>query len=72
MDWASNSTSPRPSRGEGRGEGPLSTNADNFNKLSLDALTGIVWEDDSQIAELCLRRCYDSKRPRIELRILSL
>ena len=25
---------------------------DNFNKLSLDALTGIAYEDDSQIAEL--------------------
>lgn len=38
---------------------------DNFNKLSLDALTGIVWHDDSQIAELSLRRAYDKKRPRI-------
>ncbi|MGQ2186063.1 RusA family crossover junction endodeoxyribonuclease [Bradyrhizobium barranii] len=29
---------------------------DNFNKLSLDALTGIVWEDDSQIAKLTIER----------------
>jgi hypothetical protein len=27
---------------------------DNFNKLSLHALTGIVWQDDSQIADLRL------------------
>jgi Holliday junction resolvase RusA-like endonuclease len=42
---------------------------DNFNKLSLDALTGIVYEDDSQIAELHLKRGYDKTRPRIEVGI---
>jgi len=42
---------------------------DNFNKLSLDALTGIVYEDDSQIAELTLRRAYDKARPRIEINV---
>ena len=42
---------------------------DNFNKLSLDALTGIVYEDDSQIAELHLKRAYDKARPRIEVKI---
>jgi hypothetical protein len=36
---------------------------DNFNKLSLDALTSIVYEDDSQIAELTLTRAYDKARP---------
>lgn len=40
---------------------------DNFNKLSLDALTGIAYEDDSQVAELHLKRGYDKARPRIEL-----
>ena len=40
---------------------------DNFNKLSLDALTGIVWHDDSQISDLRLRRGYDKERPRIEV-----
>lgn len=40
---------------------------DNFNKLSLDALTGIVYEDDSQICELVLRRGYDKQNPRIEI-----
>src|SRR5260370_30039154 len=29
MGWASNSPSPRPSRGEGRDEGPLSTNTED-------------------------------------------
>ncbi len=42
---------------------------DNFNKLSLDALTGVAYEDDSQIAALHLRRVYDKNRPRLELAI---
>ena len=42
---------------------------DNFNKLWQDALTGIVYEDDSQIGELHLYRDYDKKRPRIEIGI---
>lgn len=42
---------------------------DNYQKLSLDALTGIVWEDDKQIDELLIRRDYDKERPRIELTI---
>jgi Holliday junction resolvase RusA-like endonuclease len=29
---------------------------DNFNKLSLDALTGIAYLDDSQIAKLTIER----------------
>jgi Holliday junction resolvase RusA-like endonuclease len=45
---------------------------DNFNKLSLDALTGIAYEDDSQIAELHLHRCYDKHRPRIEVDVQQL
>lgn len=43
---------------------------DNQNKLILDALTGIVWEDDSQIAHLCLIRNYDKNNPRIELQAM--
>ncbi len=43
---------------------------DNFNKLWADALTGIVYEDDSQIAELTLKRAYDKKRPRIEITLV--
>jgi Holliday junction resolvase RusA-like endonuclease len=40
---------------------------DNFNKLWQDALSGIVYDDDSQIAELHLYRDYDKARPRIEI-----
>ena len=42
---------------------------DNFHKLSFDALTGIVWEDDSQVEELTVRREYDKGRPHVELTI---
>ena len=44
---------------------------DNFNKLSLDALTGIAYEDDSQITELHLKRGYDKLHPRIKLSIVA-
>ena len=40
---------------------------DNFNKLSLDALTGIAYVDDSQIAKLTIERGHDKARPRIEI-----
>lgn len=39
----------------------------NFNKLSLDAITGIVYEDESQIAKMQLVRDYKKARPRIEI-----
>jgi Holliday junction resolvase RusA-like endonuclease len=42
---------------------------DNQNKLVLDALTGIAYEDDSQIADLHLLRAYDKGRPRVEIAI---
>jgi Holliday junction resolvase RusA-like endonuclease len=44
---------------------------DNFNKLWADALTGIVYQDDSQIADLRLVRDYDKARPRIEIEVAS-
>jgi Holliday junction resolvase RusA-like endonuclease len=44
---------------------------DNFNKLSLDALTGIAYLDDSQIAKLSIVRGYDKSYPRIEIGISS-
>lgn len=40
---------------------------DNQNKLVLDALTGIVYEDDHQIDELHLFRRHDSAKPRVEV-----
>jgi Holliday junction resolvase RusA-like endonuclease len=42
---------------------------DNFNKLSLDALTGIVWQDDSQISKLSIERAYDKAQPRLEIAV---
>lgn len=42
---------------------------DNFNKLVLDALTGIVWKDDSLINEMHLFKYVDKEYPRIELTV---
>jgi len=42
---------------------------DNFNKICYDALSGIVWEDDTQIVEVTTRKFYDKLTPRIELDI---
>jgi len=43
---------------------------DNYHKLSMDALTGIVWEDDAQIVEATVRKEYDKQHPRIEITIV--
>lgn len=43
---------------------------DNFHKLSMDALTGIVWEDDSQIKHAHVEVAFDKRRPRIEIEIV--
>ncbi len=40
---------------------------DNYNKLLLDACTGILWVDDSQIQSLLIVKNYDKKNPRIEI-----
>lgn len=42
---------------------------DNYNKLLLDAFTGLIWEDDSQIQSLLIIKNYDKKTPRIEVEI---
>lgn len=42
---------------------------DNFHKLSMDALTGIVWQDDSQIQKARVEKLYDKESPRIEIDI---
>ncbi len=44
---------------------------DNANKLWQDALSGIVYIDDSQICHLHLERAYDAKRPRIEIDVVA-
>lgn len=47
---------------------------DNLIKLVLDALNGIVWEDDSQIVHLCAKKRYAvlNERPFIELIVKDL
>jgi len=42
---------------------------DNFHKLSIDSLEGIVFKDDAQITEATVIKAIDKKRPRIEIRI---
>lgn len=44
---------------------------DNFHKLTGDALTGIVWEDDSQIKEAHIFLAYDKESPRTVITILD-
>lgn len=44
---------------------------DNFHKLSMDALTGIVWVDDSQIQKATVEKFYDKQKPRIEITICT-
>ena len=43
---------------------------DNFSKILYDALTGIVWEDDSQIKKATTEMLYDKLNPRITIEIL--
>ncbi len=45
---------------------------DNFNKLLYDALTGIVWLDDSQIHQVLTLKYYDKENPRIEVEVKEL
>jgi len=40
---------------------------DNFNKLILDSLQGIVYEDDKQIQKLIIVKDYDKENPRTEV-----
>lgn len=40
---------------------------DNFHKLTMDALSGIVWEDDSQIKLATVELYYDKENPRTEV-----
>jgi len=45
---------------------------DNYHKLSMDALSGIVWEDDSQIKEAHVTVSYNKENPRMEITIKEL
>ena len=40
---------------------------DNYNKLVLDALEGIVFEDDHQIQKLIINKDYSADNPRVEI-----
>ena len=40
---------------------------DNFHKLTMDALTGIVWQDDSQVKEATIKVLYSKENPRVEI-----
>ncbi len=44
---------------------------DNFHKLSCDALTGIVYEDDSQVESALVTKHYDKQHPRIEITLVK-
>lgn len=51
-------------------KGKRKRDIDNFSKLWMDAGTGIIWEDDSQISELHLYKRRDDVNPRIEIKII--
>lgn len=40
---------------------------DNYHKLTMDAMTEIVWKDDSQIKKALIELFYDKKNPRTEI-----
>ena len=40
---------------------------DNFNKLVLDSLQGIVFKDDSQIQKLTIAKNYSKENPRVDI-----
>lgn len=45
---------------------------DNYCKLILDSLTGIVYVDDSQIQKITISKHYDKNNPRVELYLSTL
>jgi Holliday junction resolvase RusA-like endonuclease len=50
---------------------PTRANHDVDNiKTLLDSCSGIVWEDDGQIADLHITKAYDKENPRCELSVL--
>lgn len=45
---------------------------DNYHKLSMDSLNGIVWKDDSLIQKATVEKCFDKENPRIEIDIIPI
>ena len=45
---------------------------DNYNKLWMDALSWVVYEDDKQIKTMHITKNYDKENPRIEVDIEEL
>ena len=45
---------------------------DNFQKILQDSMNGIIFDDDSQIQELTIRKNIDKKFSRIEVEIYEL
>lgn len=44
---------------------------DNYNKLVLDALEGVVYEDDKQVKRLTVEKRISVEDPRIEIKIIK-
>lgn len=42
---------------------------DNYNKILLDSMSGIIFEDDSQIQSLLIIKNKDKRNPRIEIQV---
>jgi Holliday junction resolvase RusA-like endonuclease len=45
---------------------------DNLLKLAIDALTGVVWKDDSQVLSVAAWRYYDKANPRTVIEVVKL
>lgn len=44
---------------------------DNYCKILLDSMSGIVYEDDSQIQQVTITKHYSKEKPRIEVYVLT-